>query len=115
MFIVNRNSSRADALVDKLGLPKHVHSRYYEDLRSLGEFDMIINATSAARSGGATTLRASYGEGFKAPSLYQLYGDYGNDDLQPETSKGWDAGITQQFLDGAAELSATWFTAIRRI
>src|SRR3546814_9434763 len=42
-------------------------------------------------------------------SLYQLYGDYGNDDLQPETSKGWDAGITQQFLDGAAELSATWF------
>src|SRR3546814_20143902 len=43
------------------------------------------------------------------PILYQLYGDYGNDDLQPETSKGWDAGITQQFLDGAAELSATWF------
>src|SRR3546814_10703547 len=28
MFIVNRNSTRADALVDKLGLPKHVHSRY---------------------------------------------------------------------------------------
>src|SRR3546814_18604779 len=53
--------------------------------------------------------RASYGEGFKAPSLYQLYGDDGNDELQPETSKGWDAGITQQFLDGAAELSATWF------
>src|SRR3546814_13896518 len=59
MFIVNRNSTRADALVDKLGLPKHVHSRYYEDLRSLGEFDMIINATSAARSGGLPTLPTS--------------------------------------------------------
>src|SRR3546814_2808778 len=59
MFIVNRNSARADALVDKLGLPKRVHSRYYEDLRSLGEFDMIINATSAARSGGLPTLPTS--------------------------------------------------------
>jgi shikimate dehydrogenase len=45
MFIVNRTSARADALVDKLGLPKRVHSRYFEDLRSLGEFDLIVNAT----------------------------------------------------------------------
>src|SRR3546814_18944540 len=59
MFTVNRNSARADALVDKLGLPKRVHSRYYEDLRSLGEFEMIINATYAARSGGRPTLPTS--------------------------------------------------------
>jgi shikimate dehydrogenase len=59
MFIVNRTSARADALVDKLGLPKRVHSRYFEDLRSLGEFDLIINATSAARSGGLPTLPTS--------------------------------------------------------
>lgn len=59
MFIVNRDSARADALVDKLGLPKRVHSRYYEDLRALGEFDLIINATSAARSGGLPTLPTS--------------------------------------------------------
>ena len=27
---------------------------------------------------GATVLRASFGQGFKAPSLYQLYSEYGN-------------------------------------
>jgi shikimate dehydrogenase len=53
LFIVNRTSARADALVDKLGLPKHVHSRYLEDLAALGEFDLIINATSAARAPAA--------------------------------------------------------------
>lgn len=58
---------------------------------------------------GATTVRASFGEGFKAPSLYQLFGDYGNTALQPETSKSWDAGVTQKLLDGAMELGATWF------
>ena len=59
LFIVNRTSTRADALVDKLGLPKRVHSRYFDDLRALGEFDLIINATSAARSGGLPTLPTS--------------------------------------------------------
>lgn len=49
MFVVNRTSARADALVDRLGLPGKVHSRYYEDLAALGEFDLIVNATSAAR------------------------------------------------------------------
>ncbi len=58
---------------------------------------------------GATTLRASYGEGFKTPSLFQLFSDFGNRTLLPESSKGWDAGITQKLLDGAIEVGATWF------
>ncbi|KAB7648540.1 TonB-dependent receptor plug domain-containing protein [Polymorphobacter fuscus] len=56
-----------------------------------------------------TAFRASYSEGFKAPSLYQLQSEYGNQLLQPERSKGWDAGITQTMLDGALEASATYF------
>ncbi|WP_425288438.1 TonB-dependent receptor plug domain-containing protein [Sphingomonas gellani] len=58
---------------------------------------------------GATTIRASYSEGFKTPTLYQLQSEYGNLALNPERSKGWDAGITQRALDGALEASATWF------
>ena len=38
-------------------------------------------------------LRASYGEGFKAPTLYQLYGFGGNTALQPETSKAYEAAL----------------------
>ncbi|MFN3989399.1 MAG: TonB-dependent receptor plug domain-containing protein [Erythrobacter sp.] len=56
-----------------------------------------------------TTLRASYAEGFKVPSLFQLFSDFGNSQLGPETSQGWDAGITQSLLDGRMELSATYF------
>ena len=58
---------------------------------------------------GNTLLRASYSEGFKAPTLYQLQSEYGNALLTPERSQGWDAGITQRGLDGAVEASATWF------
>lgn len=58
---------------------------------------------------GNTTLRASYGEGFKTPSLYQLFSDYGNKVLKPESSRSWDAGITQKLLDGKIEVGATWF------
>lgn len=58
---------------------------------------------------GNTVLRASYGEGFKTPSLYQLFSDYGNKALKPESARSWDAGITQKLLDGKIEVGATWF------
>ncbi len=39
-------------------------------------------------------LRAAYGEGFKAPTLYQLLSQYGNRDLMPERSKGYEVGAS---------------------
>ena len=50
LYIVNRTSARADALADALGMPGRVHSRYWKDLATLGNFDLIVNATSAARA-----------------------------------------------------------------
>ncbi|MBD3730202.1 MAG: TonB-dependent receptor [Sphingomonadales bacterium] len=38
-------------------------------------------------------LRASLGEGFKAPTLFQLYSSYGNPDLQPEQSTSVDIAV----------------------
>ncbi len=38
-------------------------------------------------------LRASYGEGFKAPTLFQLLSNYGNAALRPERSRSYDAGL----------------------
>lgn len=58
---------------------------------------------------GATVLRASFGQGFKAPSLFQLYSDFGNTALRPEEADGWDAGIEQRLLDGSLVLAATYF------
>ncbi len=51
LYIVNRTASNADALADALGDPARVHTRYLADLPALGEFDLIINATSATRGG----------------------------------------------------------------
>jgi len=51
----------------------------------------------AVWSSGGTTIRASYGEGFKAPTLYQLYSAYGNLALDAERAHGWDAGVEQKF------------------
>lgn len=56
-----------------------------------------------------TILRASYGEGFKAPTLYQLFSEYGNDALDPEAAKGWEAGVEQHLFESRLVVGATWF------
>lgn len=57
---------------------------------------------------GATVLRASYDEGYKAPSLYQMFSLYGDAALRPERARGWQAGLEQGF-GKALRASATWF------
>ena len=51
LYIVNRSGAHADALADALGEPGRVHPRYLSDVGTLGVFDLVINATSAARGG----------------------------------------------------------------
>lgn len=59
-----------------------------------------------------TTLRAAFGTGFRAPSIDELYSDYGffvgNPTLTPEESLSYELGIDQEFAGGAT-LSATLF------
>ncbi|HYG06220.1 MAG TPA: shikimate dehydrogenase [Stenotrophomonas sp.] len=60
MVIINRTPARADALADALGEPDRVYTRYWEDLRELGDFELIINATAAGRDpAGAFALPLS--------------------------------------------------------
>lgn len=66
-------------------------------------------ASAAVRPLDGTLLRASYGEGFKAPTLYQLFSAYGTRTLDPETAKSWEVGIQQNALNGAATFGVTWF------
>ncbi|WP_109808623.1 TonB-dependent receptor plug domain-containing protein [Sphingosinithalassobacter portus] len=67
-----------------------------------------VNAVYALPTG--TRVHASYGEGFKAPTLYQLYAPYyGTATLVPETADSWEVGARQQLVDGRLMLGATWF------
>ena len=59
LFIVNRTSERADALADSLGEPGRVHPRSLGDLKAMGEFDLVINATSATRDAQLPALPMS--------------------------------------------------------
>jgi len=81
----------------------------YDDQTKVG--DHVTGQASAAwrLNDGNTILRASFGQGFKAPSLYQLYSEYGNLALRPEEANGWDAGVEQHFFDGRVAVQATYF------
>jgi vitamin B12 transporter len=57
-----------------------------------------------------TQLKASYGTGFKAPTLYQLYGSTSaNPMLQPETSRGFDLGFEQPLFGKTLSFGSTYF------
>lgn len=63
-----------------------------DDNSRFGSFD-TYRGTLAYVTGPAK-LRASYGTGAKAPGLYQLFDPtYGNQNLEAETSEGWDVGV----------------------
>ncbi|MEW6501129.1 MAG: TonB-dependent receptor [Thermodesulfobacteriota bacterium] len=58
----------------------------------------------------ATTVKASYGTGFRAPSLYELYHPtYGNPALRAEESAGWDVGVEQELLGRKLTVGVTYF------
>ena len=60
------------------------------------------------------TLRASWGEGFKAPTLFQTTffccgATAPNADLKPESSEAYDIGVTVRTADDRGELGLTYF------
>ncbi len=57
-----------------------------------------------------TKLKGNYGTGFKLPTLFDLYDLFtGNPNLAPETSRNWDIGFEQAFLDQRIVLGSTYF------
>jgi len=62
-----------------------------------------------------TKFKGSYGTGFKAPTLTQLFVDFpefnffANPNLRPEQSKGYDLGFEQPVFNDRARFGATFF------
>lgn len=60
-----------------------------------------------------TRLHSSFGTGFRAPSLYELYLDEtwgsGDENLKPEESRGFDFGVEQPLWDDRLVLDVTYF------
>ncbi len=57
----------------------------------------------------ATRIRSSVGTAYKAPSLFQLYSEFGRQDLQDEESIGVDVGVEQALFDEQCSVGLTYF------
>ena len=100
-FYGQLNVSPLDGLTINGGVRHDDHSRFGTQTLFAGGANWVLPT--------GTVLRASYSEGFKAPTLYQLFSEYGNQALNPERAKGWEAGAEQRFMDGRFALGGTYF------
>jgi len=80
------------------------------------EYNVFGSATTYRVTGGylhqetGTKLRGSYGTGFRAPTINQLFfPDFGNPNLQPEKSQGLDVAVDQTLFNDRVVLSVGYF------
>ena len=93
--------------VDNLVVIAGVRVDDHEEFGDKATFRVAPSYTFAATG---TTLKASYGTGFRAPSLYELYDpSYGNADLDAEESRGWDVGFEQKLMNNTVTMGITYF------
>ena len=74
---------------------------------------IVVTLRDAAGAVGATRVHAAAGTGIKEPTLLQSFSlspfFRGNPDLQPERSRGVEAGVEQRLGFERARVAVTWF------
>ena len=86
-----------------------------DDDESFGPHTTWRLAPAVIVPGTETKLKGSYGTGFKAPSLTQLYvnnpsfSSVANPNLQPETSKATTSASNSRCFDGRVNFGVTYF------
>lgn len=80
----------------------------YDDHSRFGD-KWTFGANGSVTLAGAWRARVSYGEGFKVPTLYQLFSEYGNETLRPEKSRSYDAGIEYADRNAPLHFAVTGF------
>ncbi|BCA80755.1 TonB-dependent receptor [Desulfuromonas sp. AOP6] len=91
-----------DAFFVTLGVRLDDHSRF-------GTETTWRTAAAYLFKTSGTKIKGTYGTGFKAPSLFQLYSSYGDINMKAEKSQGWDVGIEQSLWEQKLTLGATYF------
>ena len=101
-FYLQDHMAFGNGLAVTLGGRFDDHDRFGSQGTYRGAFSYHLEDTG-------TVLRASYGTGFKAPSIYQLFSDFGDPGLDPESSRGYDLGVAQTLAAGRVHLGLTYF------
>jgi vitamin B12 transporter len=117
-FNPNPPQTRASAKLDGVylqaqakptdGLTATFGVRRSEDDR-FGEAITMRATIAYTPNDGATVLRASVGEGFKAPTPFQLFSNFGNVGLRPEEAAAYDVGVEHSLFDRALSLGVIYF------
>lgn len=86
-----------------------------DDNDRFGEHPTFRLAPALIIPGTETKLKGSYGTGFKAPTLSQLFVSFpaffffANPNLKPEESVGYDAGFEQPLFNDRVRFGSTYF------
>jgi len=89
----------------------------HDDNSAFGDKTTARAAVSYLLKATDTRLKASWAQGFRAPTFNDLFFPatfppcpaFGNPGLKPETSESWDAGVEQQLWERRIRLGATYF------
>jgi vitamin B12 transporter len=121
-----------DGITQPISASINIDSGYAELQSTLGNFSnsAAVRFDDNAEFGGEATwriapaylitetgtkLEGSIGTGFKAPTLSEMFQNfpafdfYGNPNLRPESSLGYDAGFEQSLFAAAVRFGATYF------
>jgi len=126
-FVITQNTnvsarSRSLYALDQLSLGNRWHVSAGARWDDYDSFDPVVTYRVApiyVIPETATKLKASYGTGFKAPSLFERYGSSptnygtaytGNPNLLPEESTGWEVGVEQAAWGGRVDSGMTYFS-----
>ncbi|WP_423140587.1 TonB-dependent receptor plug domain-containing protein [Parablastomonas sp. CN1-191] len=101
--------SSAHALLGYYGPALSIAGGVRQDDHSRFGGATTLGANASYALGAGWRLKGSWGQGFKAPTLYQLFSDYGNEALTPERSTGFDGGIERGDRNGALHVALTGF------
>ena len=81
-----------------------------DDNNRFGRHNTYKVGTSLSLSQGRSRLFANYGTGFRGPTLNDLYfPGFSNPSLQPETSQGYEVGLSHDLVPKTVKLGVTFF------
>ncbi|GIL20673.1 MAG: TonB-dependent receptor [Candidatus Jettenia caeni] len=82
----------------------------YDDYSTFGNNLTYRTTVSYGIEEIGTRFHGSWGTGFRAPSLNELFFPFfGNPNLNPEESKGWDFGIEKEIIKEKLTMDITYF------
>ncbi len=97
------NQFRPTPFILNLGVRYDDNNRFGNETTYKAEAAYLFEETGSK-------IRTAYGTGFRGPTLNDLFfPGFSNPDLQPEKSRGWEAGVDQEFAEGRVRLGATYF------